>query len=95
MNDANFQLLSLCYTWDITTFVTGTKLEFANQPVLHIILVDIWSTIWLANSDFVLTTNALLSHVLCQSIIFRDIFGPGDPLGSHTYWFWKSGLSSK
>ena len=51
------------YTWDNKRFATGTNSEFANWPVLHIVLVDLWDTGQLANSEFVLVTNVFLSHV--------------------------------
>ena len=50
-------------TWDKNTFVTRTKSEFANRPVLHKSTNTIWSTGQLANSEFVLVANVLLSHV--------------------------------
>ena len=33
------------------TFAQERKSEFVNRPVLHIVLVDLWSTGLLANSD--------------------------------------------
>ena len=44
-------------------FATSTNLEFVNWPVLYIVLVDLWSTGQLANSDFVLVTNVFMSCV--------------------------------
>ena len=52
------------YTWDKNTFVARTNSEFANQPVPHKSTNTIWSTSQLANSEFVLVANILLSHVL-------------------------------
>ena len=51
-------------TWDNKRFATRTNSEFANRPVLHIVLVDLWGTGRLANSEFVLVTNVFLSRVL-------------------------------
>ena len=52
------------YTWDKNTFVTRTNSEFASRPVPHKSTNTIWSTGWLANSEFVLVANLLLSHML-------------------------------
>ena len=50
-------------TWDKSTFVTRTNSEFASQLVPHKSTNTIWSTGRLANSEFVLVANLLLSHV--------------------------------
>ena len=51
-------------TRDNNTFSTRINSEFANRPVLHIVLVDLWSTDWLANSESILVLNVLLPRVL-------------------------------
>ena len=53
----------MCNTWDNKRFATRTNSEFGNRLVLHIVLVDLWGTGRLANSEFVLVTNVFLSHV--------------------------------
>ena len=83
----NFHCCS--HTWDNKTFATRTNSEFVNRPVLHIVLVDLWSAGRLANSDFVLATNVFLS---CVSLPFsnRDA-APYITLPSYFYivaWVW-------
>ena len=54
---------SISNTRDKNTFVTRTNSEFASWPVPHKSTNTIWSTSRLANSEFVLVVNLLLSHV--------------------------------
>ena len=51
---------------DKNTFVARTKSEFASRPVPHKSTNTIWSTGRLANSEFILVANLLLSHVLLR-----------------------------